>query len=268
MNSKKQELLTSRQNPRVKALVRLRQRSEREKTGQFLIEGHREISRALKAGYPISDLYSCSRLHKEDVNDLASAVEAQGGKVTQVTPEVFEKLSLRDGPDGILAVSQRPSTHLNTLKFSSNPLFLVVEDIEKPGNLGALMRTADATNAIVLSADPNTDFYNPHVIRNSQGAVFSVSHAAAASVDIFNFLNQHNVKIAATTPDAAKTLWQYDLSGPMAIAVGSEANGLTDEWLERADIQVGIPMLGQADSLNVSVSAALCLYEAIRQREI
>lgn len=263
------ELLTSRQNPRIKALVRLRQRSERDKTGCFLIEGIRETSRALKAGYEISELYLCQELQKEGDagNTLSAEIESNGGRITQVTPEVFEKLSLRNGPDGVLAVGKKLSNNLEDLKLVTNPLFLVVENIEKPGNLGALMRTADATNAIVLAADPTTDFYNPHVIRNSQGAVFSTSYAAATSEDIFAYFKQHNVKVAATSPDATNALWQSDLSGPVAIVVGSEAHGLTAKWLDQAEINLRIPMLGQADSLNVSVSAALCLYEAVRQRE-
>ncbi|WOO40786.1 RNA methyltransferase [Rubellicoccus peritrichatus] len=262
------DLLTSRQNPRVKALVRLRQRSEREKTGQFLIEGIRETSRALKAGYRISDLYFCPEQQKEHKTrtELSTEIEAKGGQLTQVSSEVFEKLSLRDGPDGILAVSSKPANVLDNLQLGTNPLILVVENVEKPGNLGALMRTADATNAIVLAADPNTDFYNPHVIRNSQGAVFSTPHAAATSEDIFALFKEYNVQVAATSPDATKTLWECDFSGPVALAVGSEAHGLTAKWLNHAAINLRIPMLGQADSLNVSVSAALCLYEAVRQR--
>ncbi len=261
--------ITSRQNPRVKALVRLWERREREAAGRFLIEGQRETERALLAGVALCELYFCpARWRDESVaRALLEKVEAAGAALVELAPEVFEKASSREGPDGILAVAETPSLSLENLNLPPEPLVLVVEQVEKPGNLGALLRSADAAGvAAVICADPRTDFFNPHAIRNSQGAVFSVPCAAGEGSEVMAFLRESGLRIAATTPDTETLYWDTDLRGGMALCVGSEHDGLSTAWLEAADVRLRIPMHGGADSLNVSVSAALCLFEAVRQR--
>lgn len=262
-------VITSRQNPRVKALVRLWERREREVTGRFLIEGQRESERALLAGITLHEVCFCPSRWRDAVaaRDLLAKAESAGATLTEFAPEVFEKISSREGPDGILAVAERPALALHELSLPAEPLILVVERVEKPGNLGALLRTADAAGVdAVICAEPRTDFFNPHVIRNSQGAVFSVPCASATTEDLLVFLCENKVRIAATMPEAKTLYWDADLRSGLALCVGSESEGLTSAWLEAADQRLYIPMHGGADSLNVSVSAALCLYEAVRQR--
>lgn len=255
------DVITSRQNPRIKQLVKLRLRRERERCGVILIEGHREISRALQAGVRLKELYVCPGIARQSIPELEGNAE-----MIEVSPECFEKISTRDKPDGFLAVAEKPDTAVQALGLNDNTLILLVEGVEKPGNLGAIIRSADATGATVIALGPETDFYHANVIRNSQGAVFSVNCTALQPGEFFELLSSHKITLIASCPDTERLLWECDLTGPVAIAVGSEADGLTDDVVAKADQRVRIPMLGQADSLNVSVSAALCLYEAVRQR--
>jgi len=262
-------LIASRQNPRLKALIRLLQRRERDATGTFLVEGQREVSRALAAGLHLQCLYYCPVFHSSEPSSaaLVESIRSEGVECVELVPGCFEKVSRRNGPDGFLAVAETPQRSLAELKLSQPPLILLVEGVEKPGNLGALIRSADAVGAVVLASGEGTDFYNPHVIRNSQGAVFSMPCLAANPQDLLEFFRNNSIRLVGTCPEAETTLWQSDLRGPLALAVGSEAEGLSGFWQQHSQAQLRIPMLGQADSLNVSVSAALCLYEARRQRQ-
>ncbi len=253
--------ITSLQNPRVKHIVKLREdKRQRQKDRLLLVEGYDEIQLAHSAGY--------------EPRTLLTAPELTSRQITVSSPEnltvsriVFEKMSYRDNPDGWLAVFPIPQTSLADLKLSDAPLVIVAESIEKPGNLGAMLRTADAARAdALLVCDPRVDVWNPNVVRASRGTVFSVPVVECDNASALEWLKAHNIKILAATPSAEENYYDVDLSQPVAIAVGTENEGLTDFWMNRADIKVKIPMMGRVNSLNVSVSTALIVYEAVRQR--
>ena len=189
-------------------------------------------------------------------------------EVITVKRAVFEKISYRENPDGWLAVFPIPKSSLENLKLGASPLLIVAEAVEKPGNLGAILRTADAAGVdALLVCDPRVDLYNPNVVRASRGALFTVPSVEAKNADVLAFLRKHGIKILAATPQAEAEYTRQDLRGPLAVAVGTEDEGLTDFWLKEADIKVKILMRGKANSLNVSVATALIIYEAIRQRK-
>jgi RNA methyltransferase, TrmH family len=264
--------ITSLANPRVKQLVALRRRRAREHSDVMLVEGQAEIELALAAGVRPATLYYCPALHGPGLASpvalpLAERAAALGAEIIEVSRPVFEKVSYREGPDGWLAVMPAVPTDLGRLDPGPCPLVLVCAGLEKPGNLGAILRTADAAGAAaVIAADPVTDWANPNVIRASKGTVFSVPVASAAAAEVLDWLAARGLRIVAATPAAGQLVTDADLTGPVAIAVGAEQTGLPEEWLARADVQVRIPMFGRADSLNVSASAAILAYEAVRQR--
>ncbi len=259
--------ITSPANPRVKQLVALRRRRARDHTGVTLVEGRAEIALALAAGVRPRALYYCPVLEGHDRPDLADRVRELGADVVRVSRPVFEKVSYREGPDGWLAVVPAVETSLAHLILPPQPLILACAGLEKPGNLGAILRTADAAGvAAVIAADPVTDWGNPNVVRASKGTVFSVPIASATSGEVLAWIAAHGLQVVAATPDAARLVTEADLTGPTVLAVGAEQAGLPADWLERADVRVRIPMLGRADSLNVSASAAIIAYEAVRQR--
>jgi RNA methyltransferase, TrmH family len=259
--------ITSPANPRIKQLVTLRRRRGREQSDVTLVEGLAEIELALAAGVRPRTLYFCPALAHPASLPLADRVAALGGEVVQVSRPVFEKISYREGPDGWLAVVPAVPAELARLDLGPRPLVLVCAGLEKPGNLGAILRTADAAGvAAVIAADPVTDWGNPNVVRASKGTVFSVPVASAAGADVLDWIAGRGLQLVAATPDAAQLMSETDLTGPTAIAVGAEQTGLPADWLDRADVRVRIPMFGRADSLNVSTSAAIITYEAVRQR--
>jgi TrmH family RNA methyltransferase len=259
--------ITSPANPRIKQLVALRRRRTREQAGVTLVDGLAEIELALAAGVAPVTLYYCPALADPASLPLATRATAAGTDVVQVSRPVFEKISYREGPDGWLAVVPSVVSTLDKLELGPRPLVLVCAGLEKPGNLGAILRTADAAGiAAVIAADPVTDWGNPNVVRASKGTVFSVPVAQGTSAEVLDWIAGHGLAIVAATPDAKQLVTDVDLTGPTAIAVGAEQTGLTSEWLERADCRVRIPMFGRADSLNVSTSAAIIAYEAVRQR--
>jgi len=259
--------ITSPANPRIKQLVALRRRRSREQAGVTLVEGLAEIELALAAGLRPRSLYFCPALVSTELLPIAARAEELGTEVVAVSKAVFEKISYREGPDGWLAVVPSVASTLDSLKLGPHPLVIVCAGLEKPGNLGAILRTADAAGvAAVIAADPVTDWGNPNVVRASKGAVFSVPVASATSVQALDWITGLGLRIIAATPDAAQLVTDADLTGPTAIAVGAEQTGLSSEWLERAAEVVRIPMFGKADSLNVSISAAIITYEAVRQR--
>ncbi|MCL5995535.1 MAG: RNA methyltransferase [Chloroflexi bacterium] len=263
----KEQLITSLQNPRVKQLVSLRDRHHREQEGLMLVEGYDELSLALQGGTPKA-LYYCRPLVRDPAQfTLLERVRATGAELIEVTERVCEKMAYRDHPDGWLAVFPLAHRSLDSLSLGPNPLIVVVEAIEKPGNLGAILRTADAAGVdALISCDPVTDLGNPNVVRSSKGALFSVPVAEATSADTLAWLRAHGIKTLAATPQATTLYTEVDLRQPVAIAVGAEKPGLSRAWLQQADIAVQIPMMGRVNSLNVSIAAALLIYEAVKQR--
>lgn len=261
--------ITSSANPRVKALVALRRRRVRDAEGITLLEGLEETQLALDAGAPLRELYLCDDLMLDPAvgRALADRARATGAAVVRLARPVFEKVAYREGPDGVLAVASSPSRPLTTLHLPADPLVLLSEGVEKPGNLGAMLRTADAAGvAAVVAADPLTDWGNPNVVRGSKGTLFSVPVAAAPLEQVLDWLAVRRIPIVATTPDSNINYTTVDYTGAIAIAVGTEKAGLTDRVLAAANHRVRIPMAGRADSLNVATSAAIVLYEAVRQR--
>ncbi|MGH3305479.1 MAG: TrmH family RNA methyltransferase [Streptosporangiaceae bacterium] len=260
--------VTSPANPRVRQLVALRRRRARDQSGATLVEGRAEIELALAAGVRPLALYYCPALASPDEPDLADRAGELGADVVRVSRPVFEKVSYREGPDGWLAIVPAVDTSLAHVTLGPRPLVLACAGLEKPGNLGAILRTADAAGvAAVIAADPITDWGNPNVVRASKGTVFSVQIASATSAEVLAWIAGRSLRIVAATPGATQLLTQTDLTGPTVIAVGAEQAGLPPDWLERADVRVRIPMFGRADSLNVSISAAIITYEAVRQRQ-
>jgi TrmH family RNA methyltransferase len=254
--------ITSPQNPRVKHIVKLREdKRQRQKDGLLLVEGFDEIQLAISAGHSPQTLLTAPELASRPLT-FSSA------EFLTVSRPVFEKMSYRDNPDGWLAVFPIPRRSLESESLlSDKPLVIVAESIEKPGNLGAILRTADAAGVdALLVCDPRADPWNPNVIRASRGTVFSVPVVECDSVSALAWLRSRGMRVLAATPSAEATYSDMDLRPPTAITVGTEDEGLTDFWLENADVKVKIPMLGKVNSLNVSVSTALIVYEALRQR--
>jgi RNA methyltransferase, TrmH family len=233
----------------------------------MLVVARAEIELALAAGVRPRALYYCPALQSDGRADLADRARELGADVVRVSRPVFEKVSYREGPDGWLAVVPAVETSLAHLVLGPRPLILACAGLEKPGNLGAILRTADAAGvAAVIAADPVADWGNPNVVRASKGTVFSVPVASATSAEVLAWVAANGLQIVAATPDATLLVTEAELTGPTVLAVGAEHAGLSAEWLERADVRVRIPMLGRADSLNVSASAAILAYEAVRQR--
>lgn len=266
------EVIRSRQNPRVQALARLGERKEREATGRFAIEGTRELERAMEAGVRPAEVYFCPKLFKRPEGAQAVLAEAQkrGAELIELGEEAYDKAGYREGADGIIGVAKTWIPTLDALpKPKGVPLYLVVEAVEKPGNLGALLRTADAAGcAAVIVCDPVTDLFNPNVIRSSQGASFSMPTAVGDRESVEKWLRANKVSVLATTPAGKAMHWEPDYTGASALLLGSEKDGLSDFWLKKADKLIGIPQLGRADSLNVGMAAAICLFEAVRQRAV
>jgi TrmH family RNA methyltransferase len=253
--------ITSLQNTRVKQIVKLRERRVRDREGLILVEGYYEIEIALKSGLLPQTIYFAP----EVVGDK-TLIGIQS-EIMTVSRPVFEKISYRDNPDGWLAVFPTPHPTLASITLSERPFLIVAESIEKPGNLGAILRTADAAGVdALLVPHPRTDVYNPNVIRASRGTVFTVPVLQASSAESLAWLRENKVTVVAATPGASRTYTEIDLCQPLAIAVGTEDEGLSDFWLDNADEKVLIPMFGSVNSLNVSVSTAVIVYEAVRQR--
>ena len=261
-------ILSSRQNPKVKAVAALRQRRERQMAGVTLVDGFEELSCALDAGVKIHSLYYCPELMGNDAQTTKlKELLADGVEAYELTREVFEKLAYREGPDGWLAVVPALQTDLGRITAKPNCLVLVCEAVEKPGNLGAMLRTADAAGAdAVITVDAITDWGNPNVIRASKGAVFAVPVADASRDELLAWLRTHQISAIAATPDTELEFTSVPMIGSVAVFVGAEKPGLSDFWLSHANTKVRIPMAGKVNSLNVATSAALLLYEAVRQR--
>lgn len=261
--------IISTTNQRIKGLVRLRDRRQRDRSGRFLVEGFREIRRAIDAGIRIEALYVCPPLFLgSNEPDLIRAASATGAVVIDTSEQAFRKASYRDRPEGVLAVCEQFETSLDVLHLGEPPLVLVAESIEKPGNLGTMLRTADATGASVIVCDRATDPFNPNVVRASIGTLFTVPVAVAETSAVLEHLRRHQVETVALAPATSRLIHDVDLRGPIAIVVGSEQYGLTDRWLSGATHTARLPMKGAVDSLNAAIAAAVGLYEALRQRAI
>ena len=259
--------ITSPQNPLIKQLVLLKEKSrQRKKTGAFLIEGKRELSLAIKGGYKFETLLFFPDLFSESE---AKAISQYGMEIIEISKDVFQKLAHRDSTEGIIAVVKSKNHTLEALIIQSkNPLILVAEAPEKPGNIGALLRTADAANVdAVIIANPKSDLYNPNIIRSSVGCVFTTEIAIASSEDAINFLKKYNFNIYSAILQESEPYHSQDYTLPTAIIVGTEATGLTQEWRDAATQNISIPMQGVIDSMNVSVAAGILIFEAKRQRD-
>lgn len=267
MRSKPTEMITSLQNDRIKSAVRLRERREREKTDLFLIEGFRELTRAVDAGRVIETLFYCSELFLGE-NEQA-LMDRSSARLIRCSRNVFEKLSYRDRPDGLLAIAPQKHILLKELRLSEKPFLLIAESIEKPGNLGTILRSCDAAGVdAVIVCDPTTDIHNPNVVRSSVGTLFTLPVIEASQEETFSWLRASQIALAAATPDASIEFTQADFNQGIALAVGTEQLGLSQQWLDQADLLVRIPMLGKADSLNVASATTLLLYETVRQRRL
>ena len=252
-------MILSFQNPFVKKLVGLRDSKHRREEQLTIIDGLREVTRAIEGGAHIEHIVFCPDMLKTKLNfkDLDMVEVSQG---------VFEKVGFGDRKDGVLAVAKYPEKTLADLKVPKNPLIVIIESVEKPGNLGAIMRTCDSAGAnALIVADPKTDIYNPNVIRASVSTVFSLPVVAASNEEILAFLKQHQIKTVGAVVDAKNIYTDVNLKSPIGIVLGSEDKGLSDFWQKHCDMQVKIPMKGLSDSLNVSVCAAVMIFEAIRQ---
>ncbi len=261
--------LTSPSNPKLKRVVKLRTCAAREESGEMIVEGYRECRRALDRGYKPHAIFHCPDFYLKNENEpqlVADAAKA-GAEVFTCTKTCFTKIAYKERPDGLLMVGPHISIKLADLKLPPHALIIVTEAIEKPGNLGTILRSADAAGAAaVIVCDRTTDIHNPNVVRASTGTMFSVPIVEASSEEALAYLKAHHFSILAATPHAEKLHSEVDLTGNVAIALGAEQYGLTAKWMDGADLRVRIPMLGMADSLNVSAAATILVYEAVRQR--
>ncbi|MEM9142389.1 MAG: RNA methyltransferase, partial [Bacteroidota bacterium] len=267
MNEFKQ--ITSPQNPLVKQLLLLKEKSrERRKSGLFLVEGRQELRLALESGYMLHSVF----FNKEICNDIAFwdtlPLPKTGFNKASISREIYQKLAYRKTTEGVLALLHAKEHRLEDLDLTAqNPLLLVAQAPEKPGNIGALLRSADAAQVhAVIIVDPKTDLYNPNSIRSSVGALFTNSIALASTARALDYLKGRNISIFSAALDTPKVYTEVDFTGPTALVMGTESTGLSREWLERADQNIYIPMKGKIDSLNVSVSASILIFEALRQR--
>ncbi len=262
-------VIDSPANSRIRSAVALRERRDRDRTGLTLVDGGRESRRAVEAGVQVETAFVCpSLVTTDDARAAEAALQTAGGgvEVVEVSERAFERLAYGDRSDGIVLVIRPVVRRLSELQLGPDPLVVVTEDVEKPGNLGAILRSADGAGADAVLAVGGTDLFNPNVIRASVGTVFSVPIAAAPAAEALSWLQERAIRIVAARTDAQRLYADADLTGPLAIALGSERVGLSAEW-HRADIEgLRLPMAGVADSLNVSVAAAVLLYEAWRQR--
>jgi TrmH family RNA methyltransferase len=255
--------LTSSQNPKIKQVVRLKERRERDATGLFLIEGYRELKRAVEGGVAFHTLFISPELFLGTNEE--ELIQQINSETLTLPSHLFEKISYRDRPDGLVAIAHQRKHPLAIRK--DPPLFVVAESIEKPGNLGTILRSSDGVGADgVIVCDRCTDIYNPNVVRASVGTLFTLPVIETEGKVALDWLKEHHIQIVAATPAAEKVYTEVDLSGPVAIVVGTEQLGLSSLWMEGADLQVKIPMHGAADSLNVATATTLLLYEVVRQR--
>lgn len=263
--------LTSLQNPKIKELVHLRDKPKRDKSGLFIIEGYRELLRAAEGKWTISQLFICPTLFLgTNETALIATLQTAGTSIFSCSEAIFKKISYRDRPDGLIALAEQKTRTLDDLEgfIKDSPFLIVAEAIEKPGNLGTILRSSDAVGVdAMIVCDRCTDIYNPNVVRASVGTLFTVPIIDTTTTETLRWLKERNIAILAATPQASQEFTKVDMTRPLAIAVGTEQLGLSNAWLDEAEIQVRIPMCGVADSLNVAMATTLLLYEALRQRK-
>lgn len=266
-NMETKGIISSAQNPKIKLLLQLQQKSsERRKHGMFVVEGQREIFHCLSAGYEIDSLFYCPQIADSDALEEFLRL-SPSSKCFEINSDIYQKVAYRGGTEGMIAEVKTRNLTLQDLKLSSSPLIMVLESVEKPGNLGAILRSADASGVdAVIVCDPLTDLFNPNLIRSSIGAIFTVPTVACSSSDCITFMKEHGIQILTAQLQDSSLYYATDMRRPTAIIMGTEATGLTQQWREAADAHIRIPMLGRLDSLNVSVSAAILMFEAVRQR--
>lgn len=261
-------MLTSAANPRVRAAMALRARRERDHTGRILIDGARELLRALDADVTVETIFVCAALcRSEACRMLLGRLAPDDHRLVLVSEGAFARLAFGDRAEGVVGVALRPGLDLADLTLPADPLLAVIEAVEKPGNLGAILRSADGAGLDALvAAEPRTDLFNPNAIRASLGTIFSVPLAAAPTVEVLAWLRANRVRPVVARVDGTSVHTETDLRGPLAIVLGSEAAGLSEVWSGPDVLAVRLPMLGSADSLNVAAAAAILFYEARRQR--
>lgn len=260
--------IASAANPRIRAAAGLRDRRAREESGLTIVDGGREVRRAVEASVAVEEAFVCETLVRtDDARAAIRALEAAGARTWTTSETAFAKVAFGERAEGVVAVVRTPTTGLAELRLPDDPLVVVLEAVEKPGNLGAVLRSADGAGAdALILADPRTDPFNPNAIRASAGTAFTVPIATGSGEEVRDWLRGHGVRVVSARIDANTEAWDADLRGPRAIVLGSEVSGLTGSWSTDDAIAVRLPMLGIADSLNVSVAAAVLLYEARRQR--
>jgi RNA methyltransferase, TrmH family len=260
-------VITSASNSRVKRLVALRDRRDRDNEGVFVAEGMRAVERLVACNREIWELYVQVDVLTEEALRLVDHVHSLGVEIVELAPYPMAKASYRDHPEGLLAVCPQWKFALEDVQLRAHPLLLIAEGVEKPGNLGAILRTADATGCdAVIVSDPVVDIFNPNVIRAATAVVFSMPVVVSSPQILVPWLRERGVQTVATTPDTDLLHWDADFTKPTAVVMGAEDTGLSAEWFAASDVQVRLPMAGLADSLNVGVATAVVLYEAVRQR--
>ncbi|MDR0351267.1 MAG: RNA methyltransferase [Puniceicoccales bacterium] len=261
-------IIESKNNPKIKFLDKLKKRSHRERYQTYLIEGWRELTRAFESGL-LAELYFCQKLFTGDkFHNLLTKLSKKNIPLIELGEQAYQKISIGENGDGLVGVGKPFAKSLDAIQGSSNYLIIATENLEKPSNLGAIVRTAESANAnAVVILDSSTDVYNPHALRSSQGAIFSVPMVLCTSAAFGKFCTANDIKIFSTSPKAHRIYWNENLKGNLAIIVGNEANGLSDFWLHQENsTSIKIPQLGISDSLNVSAATAIVIYEALRQR--
>lgn len=260
--------VSSLQNASIKQVVKLRQRSHRDEFGLLIVEGYREVKRALDNRVAVEKLFYCPALYQgKNEPALVARCAELNVPLLECSEPVFRKIAYRDRPEGLLALCPQIHRTLVDLKLPANPFVVVAEHIEKPGNLGTMLRTADAAGVdALIVCDRCTDINNPNVVRASIGTLFTVPLAEASTAETLAWLKANGIRSIAASPHATKNYTEVDMNQPIAIVVGAEQFGLSDAWMQQADELVRIPMLGQADSLNVAAAATILLYEVVRQR--
>jgi len=261
--------ITSFQNSQIKNIVKLHKRRERDQQGKLIIEGYRGILYALENGYPLHELYFCPELFfgKQEAALIDRVTQTQT-QVVEVAAGPFCKMAYRERPEGLLAIAPQVRQRLSGHTPTATSFYLIAESIEKPANLGSILRAADGAGAqAVIVCDACTDLFNPDVVRASVGTFFSIPTLESSSAEALDWCRQHGILTVAATPEAEQTYTQADLRGPLALVVGSEQYGLSPLWRQQTDRQVSLPMYGQVNSLNVAIAAALLLYEVVRQRQ-
>jgi RNA methyltransferase, TrmH family len=263
-------LITSSKNLKVRQLVNLQKPRERKETGLILIEGLKEIFMAVGSGVVLQSVFYCKELIHEGNSELKTLISKNDKyELTEISREVFARVTYRENSSGLIATAKQPVKTLEKLVLSENPLVIVLEKVEKPGNLGAILRTADAAGVdAVLICDNQTDLYNPNVIRSSLGCIFSKQVITCTSEEALGWLKKHGIKPFVTSLEASKVYTECNLAVPCAIVLGAEDKGVSRFWLENSAQNIIIPMCGRVDSMNVSVSTAIVVFEALRQRKI